>query len=49
MTCITKHPSRGLTLFRSKRVDAIYLLILVGLYLITHGLVRALARLGKTS
>jgi hypothetical protein len=31
------------------RVDAIYLLILVGLYLITHGLVLALGRLGKTS
>jgi hypothetical protein len=31
------------------RVDAIYLLILVGLYLITHGLVLAFGRLGKTS
>jgi hypothetical protein len=30
-------------------MDAIYLLILVGLYLITHGLVWALNRLGKTS
>ena len=49
MACITKHRSRGLALFRSMRVDAIYLLILFGLYLITHGLVRALGRLGKTS
>jgi hypothetical protein len=32
----------------SMRMDAIYLLILAGLYLITHGLVRALQRLGKT-
>jgi hypothetical protein len=31
------------------RMDAIYLLILVGLYLTTHGLVRAFGRLGKTS
>jgi hypothetical protein len=30
------------------RMDVIYLLILVGLYLTTHGLVRALGRLGKT-
>jgi hypothetical protein len=29
------------------KVDAIYLLILVGLYLTTHGLVRAFSRLGK--
>jgi hypothetical protein len=29
-------------------MDAIYLLILVGLYLVTHGLVLALNRLGKT-
>jgi hypothetical protein len=29
-------------------VDAIYLLILAGLYLTTYGLVRALQRLGKT-
>ncbi len=30
-------------------MDAVYLLILVGLYLLTHGLVLALDRLGKTS
>jgi hypothetical protein len=30
-------------------MDAIYLLILVGLYLVTHGLVWAFSRLGKTS
>jgi hypothetical protein len=30
-------------------MDAIYLLILVALYAITHGLVWALNRLGKTS
>jgi hypothetical protein len=30
-------------------MDVIYLLILVGLYLTTHGLVWALNRLGKTS
>jgi hypothetical protein len=29
-------------------MDAIYLLILVGLYLITHGLVWAFSRLGTT-
>jgi hypothetical protein len=29
-------------------MDAIYLLILVGLYLISHGLVWAFSRLGKT-
>jgi hypothetical protein len=29
-------------------MDAIYLLILVGLYAITHGLVWAFERLGKT-
>jgi hypothetical protein len=29
-------------------MDAIYLLILVGLYLTTNGLVWALSRLGKT-
>jgi hypothetical protein len=29
-------------------MDAIYLLILAGLYLITHGLVLAFNRLGKT-
>jgi len=29
-------------------MDAIYLLILVGLYLTTHGLVRAFDRLGKS-
>jgi hypothetical protein len=29
-------------------MDAIYLLILVGLYLATHALIRALGRLGKT-
>jgi hypothetical protein len=30
-------------------MDAIYLLILVGLYLTTHGLVWAFSRLGKPS
>jgi hypothetical protein len=30
-------------------MDAIYLLILAGLYLITHGLVWAFSRLGKAS
>jgi hypothetical protein len=30
-------------------MDAIYLLIIVGLYLTAHGLVRAFSRLGKTS
>jgi len=30
-------------------MDAIYLLILVGLYVVSHGLVLALNRLGKTS
>jgi hypothetical protein len=30
-------------------MDAIYLLIVVGLYLTTYGLVRAFSRLGKTS
>jgi hypothetical protein len=30
-------------------MDAIYLLILAGLYAITHGLVWALRRMGKTS
>jgi hypothetical protein len=30
-------------------MDAIYLLIIVALYLTTHGLVRAFSRLGKTS
>ncbi len=30
-------------------MDAVYLLILAGLYAVTHGLVWALARLGKTS
>ena len=49
MAPVAKRPKRGLTLFGSMRVDVIYLLILVGLYLITHGLVRALGRLGKTS
>jgi hypothetical protein len=49
MASATKRPDRGLTLFGSMKVDFIYLLILVGLYLITHGLVRALTRLGKTS
>jgi hypothetical protein len=29
-------------------MDAIYLLILVGLYLTTHGLILAFNRLGKT-
>jgi hypothetical protein len=29
-------------------MDAIYLLILAGLYLVTHGLVLGLNRLGKT-
>ncbi len=29
-------------------MDAIYLLILAGLYVVTHGLVWALDRLGKT-
>jgi hypothetical protein len=29
-------------------MDAIYLLILAGLYAITHGLVLAFSRLGKT-
>jgi len=29
-------------------MDAIYLLILVGLYLVTHGLVWAFGHLGKT-
>jgi hypothetical protein len=31
------------------RMDAIYLLIIVALYLTTHGLVWAFGRLGKTS
>jgi hypothetical protein len=30
-------------------MDAIYLLMLAGLYVVTHGLVLALNRLGKTS
>ena len=30
-------------------MDAIYLLILAGLYVVTYGLVWALSRLGKTS
>jgi hypothetical protein len=30
-------------------MDAIYLLMLTGLYVVTHGLVLALNRLGKTS
>jgi hypothetical protein len=30
-------------------MDAIYLLMLAGLYLVTHGLVSALNRLGNTS
>ena len=30
-------------------IDAIYLLMLAGLYAVTHGLVLALDRLGKTS
>jgi hypothetical protein len=30
-----------------RRMDAIYLLILAGLYALTHGLVLALVRLGK--
>ncbi len=30
-------------------MDAIYLLMLAGLYAVTHGLVLALNRLGKTS
>jgi hypothetical protein len=30
-------------------MDAVYLLIIVGLYGVTHGLVWALVRLGKTS
>jgi hypothetical protein len=30
-------------------MDAVYLLILAGLYAITHGLVWAFGRLGKTS
>jgi len=30
-------------------MDAVYLLMLVGLYLISHGLVLALTRLGKHS
>ena len=30
-------------------MDVIYLLMLVGLYLATHGLVWAFSRLGKTS
>jgi hypothetical protein len=30
-------------------MDAIYLLMLLGLYGVTHGLVSALNRLGKTS
>jgi len=30
-------------------MDVIYLLILAGLYVVTHGLVWALDRLGKTS
>lgn len=29
-------------------MDAVYLLILLGLYLLTHGLVLALDRLGKS-
>ena len=32
-----------------RTMDAIYLLMLVGLYAVTHGLVWALNRLGKTS
>ena len=28
-------------------MDAVYILILIGLYLITHGLVRAITRLGE--
>jgi len=30
-------------------MDVIYLLILAGLYAVTHGLVTALGRLGRTS
>jgi hypothetical protein len=30
-------------------MDAIYLLMLTGLYVVTHGLVLALNRLGRTS
>jgi len=30
-------------------MDAIFLLLLVALYLLSHGLVRALARLGESS
>jgi len=32
-----------------RTMDAIYLLMLAGLYVVTHGLVLALNRLGKTS
>jgi hypothetical protein len=32
-----------------RTMDAIYLLMLAGLYVVTHGLVWALNRLGKTS
>jgi hypothetical protein len=32
-----------------RTMDAIYLLMLAGLYVVTHGLVLALDRLGKTS
>jgi hypothetical protein len=31
-----------------RTMDAIYLLMLAGLYVVTHGLVLALNRLGKT-
>jgi hypothetical protein len=42
-TRIAGSPGRGLI-----PMDAIYLLILVGLYLTTHGLVLVFNRLGKT-
>ena len=48
MDSATKGLNRGLILCGSMKMDAIYLLILVGLYLTTHGLVRAFNRLGKT-
>ena len=47
-TCFDARCYRKARFFGGEGMDIVYLLILAGLYVVTHGLVWALGRLGKS-